>query len=635
MLDRMRRHKGWLKWSLALVVLSFIFLYIPASQQSGMPAASGDVVASVEGREITVDRFRTVYNRQMQAYRQAYGANMDERMLKQLGIDRRILEGLIEEEAALTEGERLGLEASDQEVIARIQSLPAFQENGQFIGETRYRAMLNAQNPPMRPDQFEEQVRRGIVMEKLQRALTDWISVAEPEVEAEFKRRNEKVKLAVINFTADKFREATTATDAEVSAWFESHKNDYKITEKRKIKYALISTPALRERQQISAQDVEQYYKENQQQFSTPEQVRASHILFKVEGKDEAAVRKQAEEVLARAKAGEDFGKLANQYTEEEVGKTRGGDLDFFGRGQMAKEFEEAAFALKPGQISDVVKTSFGLHIIKTTDHRAAATRPLEEVKTQIEDQLKNQRAQNEAQRLSEELDKQIDDPGDFDTVGKPRGLTVGESNFFSKNEPIVGLGMVPAVAQRAFDMKQGDTSKAIRVTSGFAYISLTGTEPERTPTLDEVKARVRDDVVKSKAADTARQRAAALSAQLKSGDFDAAAKAAGLEVKTTEQIARGAPITDLGVSPAVDAVAYTLPAGGVSDPIRTDNGAVVVKVVERKDVTPDELAKGRVELRDQLTNERRNRFYSTYMAKAREKMRINRNEATIAQALG
>ena len=194
---------------------------------------------------------------------------------------------------------------------------------------------------------------------------------------------------------------------------------------------------------------------------------------------------------------------------------------------------------------------------------------------------------------------------------------------------------MAPAVAERAFEMKQGETSKAIRTPQGFAYISLTGTEPERMPALDEVKARVRDDVVKGKAADTARQRAAALSAQLKSGDFEAAAKAAGLEAKTTEQIARGAPITDIGVSPAVEAVAYALPAGAVSDPIRTDNGAVVIKVLERKDVNADELTKGRGELRDQLTSERRNRFYTTYMAKAREKMRINRNEATIAQALG
>src|SRR6185503_11030949 len=380
---------------------------------------------------------------QMQAYRNAYGGNMDERLLKQLGIDQRILQGLIEEEASLAEAEKLGIKASNEEVDARILSLPAFQENGRFIGETRVRQILQVQNPPLTPDEFYKQIRRGIVMEKLQGVLTDWITLSDQEVDSEFKRRNEKVKLAVVNFPADKFREATTATDAEIASWFEAHKNDYKIPEKRKIKYALINTQGMRDRQQVSAEDVQRHYKDNQQQFTTPEQVRASHILFKTEGKDEAAVRKQAEAVLARAKAGEDFAKLANQYTEEEVGKTRGGDLDFFGRGQMAKEFEEAAFAMKPGQISDIVKTQFGLHIIKTTDHRAAATKP-------------------------------IDDPGDFDTVGKARGLTVAESSFFSKDEPIAGIGVAPAVAERVFQMKQGETSKAIRTPQGFAFVSLT-----------------------------------------------------------------------------------------------------------------------------------------------------------------
>ena len=154
MLDRMRRHRGWLKWSLALVVLSFVLLYIPWQRDPAMPASSSDVVATVDGREITVARFRRAYLRQMQMYRNQFGGNMDERLLKQLGIDQRIVQQMIEEEASLAEAGRLGITASDQEVRERIRSLPAFQENGQFVGETRYRQVLNMQNPPLQPDDF-------------------------------------------------------------------------------------------------------------------------------------------------------------------------------------------------------------------------------------------------------------------------------------------------------------------------------------------------------------------------------------------------------------------------------------------------------------------------------------------------
>jgi peptidyl-prolyl cis-trans isomerase D len=635
MLDRMRRHKNWLKWSLFLVVVAFILLYIPSFMDTpGMPAGSSDVVATVEGRDITVGRFRRVYNQQMQAYRQAYGGNLDERMLKQLGIDQRIVQQMIEEEAALAEATRLGINASDEEVRARIAALPAFQESGRWVGEQRYRQVLQMQNPPMRPDEFEEQVRRSIVVEKLQGALTDWMTVSEKEVEEAFRKRNEKVKLAVVNFPADKFRANVNATDAEISAWFDGHKNDYRIPEKRKVKYAVIDAQALRNRAQISPVEVQRQYQNNIDQYSTPEQVRASHILFKTEGKDEAAVRKVAEDVLAKAKGGADFAKLANQYTEEEAGKTRGGDLDFFGRGQMAKEFEDASFALQPGQISDIVKTQFGLHIIKVTERRAATTRSFDEVKPQIEDQMRWEYAQSESQRIADELAGQLNKPADLDTVAKPRGLTVAESGFFARDEPITGLGMSPAVSEQAFEMNEGDVSDAVRTPQGFAFITVTGKQDARLPTLDEVKDRVREDVVKQKALEAARQNANSIAAQLKSGNFEAAAKSAGLEVKTTDLIARGAPVGDVGVSPAVDAAAFTLAAGSVSDPIVTENGAVIVKVLEKQEAKPEELAKGKDQLRDELLNERRNRFYAAYMTKAREKMRIDINRATLAQVV-
>lgn len=632
MLDRMRRHKNWLKWSLVLVVLAFIALYIPASNNPANGAGLNDAVATVEGSEVTVSEFRQAYSRQMQAYRNAYGANMDERMLRQLGIDQRIVQQLIEEEISLAEAKRLGIAASDEEVKARILAIPAFQENGQFIGHERYRQMLQMQNPPMREADFEEQVRRSIAMEKLQAALTNWISISDAEADQRFKERNEKVKLAVVNFPADTFRESVTASDDEVAAWFEGHKEDYRVPEKRKVKYALVDVQAIRNRMTVSPQDVQRYYEDNAQQFSTPEQVRASHILLKTDGKSEDEVKKLAADIAAKAKGGADFAALAKQYSEDESNSAKGGDLDFFGRGQMVQEFDTVVFSMEPGQISDPFKTSFGYHVVKLTDKRAATSKPLAEVQAQIEDQIKWQRAQDEAQRIADDLAAQLKNPGDLDTIAQARGLVVSESGFFTREEPIAGLGLAPAAAEQAFSMEQGQVSPAIRTPQGFAFLTVTGKQDAYVPKLDEVKARVQQDVVKKKAVDAAQQRANEVAAKLKAGDFDAAAKAASVEVKTTDLIGRGAPIADAGVSPAIDAIAFSLPPGTVSEPITTDNGAVVVKVLERQEPKPEEVTEGRQRMKDELMNERRGRFFAAYMSKARERMDVRINNQLLAQ---
>ena len=636
MLDRMRRHKGWLKWSLAIVVVAFIWLYIPTFMDN--PAAgNSDVVASVDGREITVARFRRAYQQQMQAYRNAYGANMDDRMLRQLGIEQRIVQQMIEEELALAEAGRLEISASDAEVRARILSLPAFQQNGQFVGDQQYRMILQSANPPLRPGDFEDQVRRGIVLEKLQAALTAWVTVSDKEVEDEFRRRNEKVELAVVSFPADKFREGLDATDAELASHFEANKATYRVPEKRKIRYALVDTNALREQTPVGAGEAKQYYEDNIDQFSTPEQVRASHILLQTEGTDDAAVRKQAEDLLTKIKGGADFAQLATKFSEDEASKEKGGDLDFFGRNQMVKEFEDAAFSLEPGQVSGLVKSSFGYHIVKVAEKRPAATRPFEEVRPQIEDQLKWDRVQKEAERRATDLAGKLKTPADFDTLQPQPGIIVSESAFFSRDEPIAGLGIAPAVGTQAFQMTQGEVSGSIVTPQGIAFITVTGTQEARDPSLEEVKARVREDVLKTKAVDAAREKATALASQLKKGELEAAAKAAGLEVKTTELISRGAPVADIGVSPAVDAAAFALSTGEVSAPIVTDTGAVIVKVLEKKDVTAEELSAGRQALKDELLEAQRNRFYGAYMTKVRDRLRdrIEINAETLTQLLG
>src|SRR2546422_4172665 len=160
MLDRMRRHRNWLKWSLALVCLAFVIFYIPDFlRSSGADAASSDMIARVEGHDITAGEFRRTYQAQLQAYRSAYGANMSEQLLKQLGVDQQILQQMVDERAALAEADRLGISVNDEEVRQRIFALPAFQQNGAFIGDQRYRQLLRMQNPPMTPPEFEDGLR--------------------------------------------------------------------------------------------------------------------------------------------------------------------------------------------------------------------------------------------------------------------------------------------------------------------------------------------------------------------------------------------------------------------------------------------------------------------------------------------
>jgi peptidyl-prolyl cis-trans isomerase D len=636
----MRRHRGWLKWSLGLVCLTFVLFYVPSFLRNGgiagvTGAQADDAIATVNGHEITAGEYRRLYAQQLQSLRQAYGGNVDDKMLQQLGVAERILSQMVDEEAMVAEAERLGLRVSDAGLAERIKRMPGFQQNGQFVGEVAYRDILQMQRPPIRPVEFEDQLRRSLMAEKLQAAVTGWLRVADADVDAEYRKRNEKVKVSLAVFTANQFRAGIQPTDAELTAQFNAHQDAYKLPEKRRVRFLSINADSLRDKMTVTPQEIEARYKDSVAVYSTPEQVRASHILFKIEGKDEAAVRKVAEAVLARAKAGEDFAALARKYSEDDTNKAKGGDLDYFGRGVMAKEFEDAAFSLPPGQISDLVKTSFGFHIIKVVDKKAAATRPLDEVRAQVIDQVKTQKAQQQAAQVADEVAKDIKQPDDLDKVAKAKGLAVGDSGLFGREEPLTGLGFAPAVTAEAFSMQQGKVSGELKTNQGFAFIALTEIQAAHVPTLNEVKDKVRDDVIRLKSVELAKTKAAVMAQAAVKGNFAAAAKAAGVEVKTTDFVPRGTALPDIGVSNAVDDAVFKLKVGETAGPIATDNAVVVAQVRERQDIKPEALSTERDALRDELLQQRRQEFFAAYMAKAKTKMKISYNSDTIKTLLG
>ena len=637
MLDRMRRHKGWLKWSLALVVLTFVVFYIPDFLTPSAGAAPSEILAEVEGEPITVGAFTRRYGAQVQAYRNAYGGQINDQLIKQLGIDRQILTQLVDEEAMVAESRKQGITVSDVEIRERILALPGFQENGKFVGEQRYRQILSFQNPPMTTADFETSLRRALQIEKLRNALTGWMTVSDAELAAEFRKRNEKVKLDVVPVTAEAFKSQVTVTDAEINAAFDKNKERYRIGEKRKIKYALLNVDQVRQTLTVPEAEIEAFYKQNLSQYQTPAQVRASHILIKLEGKDENTAKAKAEEVLKLAKApNADFAALAKKYSEDESNNSNGGDLDYFGRGRMVPEFENAAFAMKAGEMSDLVKTAFGYHIIKVVDNKPEATRPLAEVRAELEEQLKWQKAQAEAEKQAKAMEATIKSPADLDRVAKEKGLTVVETGLVQMAEPIQGIGAQPELSGRLFGMKEGEVTQAMRVSTGWVFATISGRQDAYIPKIDEVKTRVSDDVKQEKAVEMAKQRAASIAAELKTAkDFAAAVKRAGLEIKSTELITRGSAIPDLGISEAIDAAAFALPQGGVSDAITTPQGTAIIRVAEKTTVTDSEIESGRDQLRDEVLNARRDRFFGAYMQKAKQSLKITTREDVLARITG
>jgi len=634
MLDRMRRHKAWLKWSLAIVVAAFVLLYVPSFlRPTGVGAAPSDVLVTVNDRPVTVRDYTTAYQTQVLNLQSAYGAAIDEQMLRQLGIAQQVLDQLVNNQSVLAEADRLGLRISDAEVAERIQRMPGFRENGQFVGPTRYRQILQLQRPPMQPNEFEQIVREQLLAEKLQAAVTGWTVVSDEDVDQEYRRRNEKVQLEVTVFTADLFRASIQPTDAELAAHFEADPGRYRLPEKRRVRYLAVEADQYRTTVTVTPEEVQARYTANSAVYSTPEQTRARHILFRVEADDEAAVRAEAEGVLARVKAGEDFATLAREYSDDSS-SAEGGDLGYFGRGAMVPEFDEVAWALAPGETSDLVRTSFGFHIIKVEDRRPASTRPLDEVRPQIEEQLRGEKAQAEAMRIAQDMAGAIQTPDDLDRVASEHGLTVRDSGLFAENEALAGLGLAPAVASEVFGMEQGQVSGLLRTPSAFVFAALEEIAPSRVPTLDEVRDRVRDDVIEAQAIDEARTRASTLASQTSQAGFAAAARRAGVEVVTTDLVTRGSSYPQIGASPALDAAVFGLAVGQTSAPVSTGDAVVVARVTNREDVDPEALETERDSLLDELTQTRQGTFFSAYMQKAVKGMDIRYNTTAIEAVL-
>jgi peptidyl-prolyl cis-trans isomerase D len=528
----MRRHRRWLYVFLWLVIAAFIILYIPALQDAG-EGTPGETVVSVGGLPVSVGEFQRTYSRQRQFYDRLYQGRLDESMLRQLRLEEQVLESLVTERLVELEAKRLGVAVSDEAVARAIASSPEFQDDGKFIGTDEIRRRLELQG--VSEEDFAESLRRQLLRQSLEGLIGASVSVSDAETEREFRRRQEQVRLEYVLADAERFKPAAPPTPAEVEARFQANKEAYRVPEKRVVAYVLLDRATLQPQVTVTDRDIEVYYQDRREEFRQEEEACASHILVKVkatdtgEGHPDEEARRIAQGLLDEARSGADFAALARKASEDQGSAGNGGDLGCFAPGRMVPEFDDAAFALDPGQVSDLVKTSFGYHVIRLASRRESTVSPLAQVKERIRAMVTDRKVREAGELKAQALADALAGSQSLEEAAKAQGLTVRKSAPIARGETPPELAS-PTLVARIFQMKAGETEKeGFALPQGAAFVSLVEVQPARLPVLADVEDRVRADLVEERAFAEARTAVAAVQAKAERVGLEKAAASASL----------------------------------------------------------------------------------------------------------
>jgi len=603
-----------------------------SSLLGGTPSAG--VVATVAGENVTSSE--VLKQAQFMVKQQLRGQNSP--MASQLipFFASQAADRLITQKALVAEAKRLGLKATSDDVRDELQHgqyASTFFPGGNFIGKEAYENLL-AQND-MTPQTFEQAVQDEILFHKVLALVTGSASVSDKELQDEFQKRNTKIKFDYAVLSQDELRKGLNPTDAELKAFYDRNKANYNnsIPEKRKLEYVFLDRGKILAQVPVTDQDLQSYYNQHQDEYRVPEQVKVSHILIKTpaagaDGKvDDKAVeeaRKKAEDVLKQLKAGAKFDELAKKYSDDPGSAKQGGELGWIGRGRTVPEFEKASFSLLKGQTSDLVKSSYGFHIIRVEDKQDAHLKSLDEVHAQIEPLVKQQKASKMVEVQANALLLAVRTDG-FDKAAAAKGLNVVNTDFVSKSDAMPGIGVSPQFMNEAFVAKEKDTPNLAQIPQGYAVYQVEGVKPPATPTFDEIRARVENEFKNERAQALLNQKVQELSDRAKAEhDLKRAAKELGATVKTSDFVGPEGQVPDIGSMSSQASVAFELKPGEISGPISagaSGNNGVVIALLEKQAPPEQDFAAKKDQLRESLLQNKQQELFGVFVSNLRQQM--------------
>jgi peptidyl-prolyl cis-trans isomerase D len=600
-----------------LVVVGFSMLtYLVPSYNSG--ASSNDVVVAEVGKEsITLPEIQRLIQNTMR------GRQLPPEILPTYVPQ--MVDNMINDRALAYEAERLGFEVTDAQIAEAIRTyVPNLFQDGKFLGKEAYASLLSQQNLTI--PEFENDMRRQMLVARLRAVALEGTVVTPQEIEQEYRKRNEKIKVEYVKLTADKYKNESQPTTEEMQRYFEANKAGFTTPERKTLAVLIADQTKIEQSFNVSDADLQRVYTQNQSQFRIGESVKVRHILLKTQGKppaDEGKIKAQADDVLKQVKAGANFGELVKKYSEDPGSVSTGGEYTVQKNGQMVPEFESAAFSLKPGE-SSIVKTTYGYHIMQVMQHDPARLKSFEEVKPTLATEYKKQRVNDIMQQISDKAQAMLQkDPMHPEKVASDLNMQLVRVDGYENGKPIPEIGVSQEFDQSISGLKKGEVSQPVAPAANKIALAVAlDVTPARPSTFAESETAVRDEITRKRSSTAVQNHAKELldKAKAMGGDLAKAAKSMGLEVKTSDDISRSGAVEGLGSATYVQE-GFKLPDGSVFGPVATPDSTIVAKVISHSPPDPSKMAEQRTAIRDELKGQKGRDREALFEASLRESL--------------
>ena len=600
MLNFVRKYsKSWgIKILLWLVIIVFVgwggYIYQTRHEYD---------IARVGDHYISSAEYQTAYSRMLENIRRQFGGAVPEELMRSLNVKEQALQSLIQQYLVVQGARELGLMATTEEVQRRILEMPVFQSDGKF-DQKRYEFILRRQLG-LTPDMFEQETFDAITTQKVQSFITGRATVTNDEIMTQHHLNLDRIKVAYVELDPRLFEDKVNGDEQALQTFYQNNQSRYMEPERREIAYVMLDRGELEKEIHLTEGEIKSYYDDNAAKFTHERQVRAQHILFSIAPdapeNEVEKVRAQAQKVLDEAKKGKDFGELAKKYSQDEASAKKGGELGFFSSKQMDPAFSSAAFALKPGEISDLVKTSYGFHIIKSEEVTEARTAPLEEVKGEIEKAIKSQGAQDLAYKQARNLRDLAYARKDIAKAALEMKMKISDPVWITVSENQPDSGPFPApVRSKLFKLGQDDISEMLEIPKGFVVAQVKSIKRPQPIPLESVKDKVTGDFRAEQAKGLAQKRAAEILAQAKEKKSLAdVAKAQNIGLRQSEFFSRQDPDKDLKLlrGPGLNSIFSIQDSNPFPEsPLELGNRFLVCQLMEKKPAgDPSEAEKAEI----------------------------------------